>query len=68
MNITLDNKLNILDVDELRQVIQWTLNDLQAWSNDDRAKTQIGNHCAMLHEAVSYQISKAVDKKGNNDK
>lgn len=65
MNITLDNKLNTLNVDELKQVIQWTLNDLQAWSNNDRVKTGIGNHCAMLHEAVSYQISKAVDKKNN---
>ncbi len=65
MNITLDNKLNTLNVDELRQVIQWTLNDLQAWSNNDRVKNNIGNHCAMLHEAVSYQISKAVDKKNN---
>jgi|TARA_R110002072_G_scaffold219524_2_gene377176 hypothetical protein len=65
MNITLDNKLNTLNVDELRQVIQWTLNDLQAWSNNDRVKNDIGNHCAMLHEAVSYQISKAVDKKNN---
>ena len=64
MNITLDNKLNTLNVDELRQVIQWTLNDLQAWSNNDRVKNDIGNHCAMLHEAVSYQISKAVNKKG----
>ena len=36
MNITLDNKLNTLNVDELRQVIQWTLNDLQAWSNNDK--------------------------------
>jgi len=65
MNITLDNKLNTLNVDELRQVIQWTLNDLQTWSNNDRVKNDIGNHCAMLHEAVSYQISKAVDKKNN---
>ena len=65
MNITLDNKLNTLNVDELRKVIQWTLNDLQAWSNNDRVKNDIGNHCAMLHEAVSYQISKAVDKKNN---
>tara|TARA_R100000951_G_scaffold78698_1_gene66435 strand:+ start:343 stop:540 length:198 start_codon:yes stop_codon:yes gene_type:complete len=65
MNITLDNKLNTLNVDELRQVIQWTLNDLQSWSNNDRVKNDIGNHCAMLHEAVSYQISKAVDKKNN---
>ena len=64
MNITLDDKLNALDVDELRQVIQWTLNDLQSWSNNDRVKNDIGNHCAMLHEAVSYQINKAVDKKG----
>ena len=65
MNITLDNKLNTLNIDELRQVIQWTLNDLQSWSNNDRVKNDIGNHCAMLHEAVSYQISKAVDKKNN---
>ena len=65
MNITLDNKLNTLNVDELRQVIQWTLNDLQAWSNNDRVKNNIGNRCAMVHEAVSYQISKAVDKKNN---
>lgn len=65
MNITLDNKLNTLNVDELRQVIQWTLNDLQSWSNNDRVKNNIGNHCAMLHEAVSYQINKAVDKKNN---
>jgi len=65
MNITLNDKLDTLDVDELKKVIQWTLDDLQAWSNDDRAKTQIGNHCAMLLEAVSYQINKAVDKKSN---
>jgi hypothetical protein len=64
MAITLDNKLDTLDVNELKQVIQWTLNDLQAWSNNDRVKNDIGNHCAMLHEAVSYQISKAVNKKG----
>lgn len=62
MAITLDDKLDTLDVNELRQVIRFTLNDLQAWSNNDRVKTDIGNHCAMLHEAVSYQISKAVDK------
>ena len=65
MAITLDDKLDTLDVNELKQVIQWTLNDLQAWSNNDRVKNDIGNHCAMLHEAVSYQISKAVDKKNN---
>lgn len=64
MAITLDDKLDTLDVNELKQVIQWTLNDLQAWSNNDRVKNNIGNHCAMLHEAVSYQISKAVNKKG----
>ena len=64
MAITLDDKLDTLDVNELKQVIQWTLNDLQAWSNNDRVKNDIGNHCAMLHEAVSYQISKAVNKKG----
>jgi|TARA_R110000787_G_scaffold114936_1_gene224795 hypothetical protein len=64
MNITLDDKLNTLNVAELKQVIQWTLNDLQAWSNNDRVKNNIGNHCAMLHEAVSYQINKAVDTKG----
>lgn len=62
MAITLDDKLDILNVHELRQVIRFTLNDLQAWSNDDRVKTGIGNHCAMLHEAVSYQINKAVGK------
>ena len=64
MAITLDDKLDTLDVNELKKVIQWTLNDLQAWSNNDRVKNDIGNHCAMLHEAVSYQISKAVNKKG----
>ena len=64
MNITLDDKLNTLNVAELKQVIQWTLNDLQSWSNHDRVKNDIGNHCAMLHEAVSYQINKAVDTKG----
>tara|TARA_R110000744_G_scaffold106661_3_gene202991 strand:+ start:1303 stop:1500 length:198 start_codon:yes stop_codon:yes gene_type:complete len=64
MNITLDDKLNTLNVAELKQVIQWTLNDLQAWSNNDLVKNNIGNHCAMLHEAVSYQINKAVDTKG----
>ena len=68
MNITLDDKLDTLDVDELKKVIQWTLNDLQAWSNNSRVQTQIGNHCAMLVEAVSYQINKAVDKKGKYDK
>tara|TARA_X000001382_G_C3143929_1_gene170580 strand:- start:44 stop:256 length:213 start_codon:yes stop_codon:yes gene_type:complete len=57
----LDTKLSQLTKEQLEEIVQWTLTDLQNWTNNG-AVANITQHCAMLHEAVSYQINKAHSK------
>ena len=57
-----DEMLNDLSNDQLKQVIVWTLNDLDnaAKSSDyQKLDAKIKGWCSMLHEAVIYQIQKA---------
>ena len=57
----LDTKLSQLTKEQLEEIVKWTLTDLQNWTNNG-AVANITQHCAMLHEAVSYQIHKAHSK------
>jgi len=57
----LDTKLSQLTKEQLQEIVQWTLTDLQNWTNNG-AVANITQHCAMLHEAVSYQINKSYNK------
>lgn len=59
----IDDKLDNLTNAQLRTVIKWTLADTQNAANnysglDDKVK----GWCAMLNEAIEYQIDKAVNK------
>ncbi len=57
----LDTKLSKLSKEQLENIMQWILTDLQNWTNNG-AVANITQHCAMLHEAVSYQIDKEYRK------
>lgn len=61
MNIK--DKMDSLNSKQLRQVISWTLNDLyNATHNYKGLDEGIKNWCAMLREAIDYQIDKAYNK------
>ena len=54
--------LNELDEHQLREVITWTLVDLQMWSLNDDVITGVRGHSAMMHEAILHQINKQLIK------
>ena len=59
---SVDDMLDTLSNDQLKQVIKWTINDLSnaaTSSNYQKLDEKIKGWCSMLQEAVIYQISKA---------
>ena len=65
------NKLDELNKDQLKQVIVWTLNDLDnaaTSSNYQKLDDKVKGWCAMLAEAVRYQIDKAFKQTVNEDR
>ena len=61
MNI--DEKLDELTNAQLRTVIKWTLADTHnAANNYSGLDNKVKGWCAMLNEAIVYQIDKAVNK------
>ena len=61
LKFDLDENLEMLNREDLIGVIKWTLNDLDSWANAKKARDGVSGFAAMLHEAVEYQIQKAVD-------
>jgi hypothetical protein len=64
------NKLDELNKDQLKQVIVWTLNDLDnaaTSSNYQKLDDKVKGWCAMLAEAVRYQIDKAFNQTVNEE-
>ena len=64
------NKLDELNKDQLKQVIVWTLNDLEnaaTSSNYQKLDEKVKGWCAMLAEAVRYQIDKALRQTVNEE-
>tara|TARA_B000000565_G_C23480906_1_gene259826 strand:- start:13 stop:216 length:204 start_codon:yes stop_codon:yes gene_type:complete len=64
------NKLDELNKDQLKQVIVWTLNDLDnaaTSSNYQKLDDKVKGWCAMLAEAVRYQIDKALKQTVNEE-
>ena len=64
------NKLDELNKDQLKQVIVWTLNDLDnaaKSSNYQKLDDKVKGWCAMLAEAVRYQIDKALKQTVNEE-
>jgi len=59
--IKLDDMLNQLTKEQAVEVITWALNDLQDWTNNG-SRAEITQFCAMEHEAIRYQIDKAISK------
>jgi hypothetical protein len=64
MKIDIDviDKLEMLDKEDLSTVILWTLKDLENWGEAEGVRDGIPGFASMLHEAIEYQLSKAVDK------
>ena len=59
----IDDKLDNLTNAQLRTVIKWTLADTQnAANNYSGLDEKVKGWCAMLNEAIEYQIDKAVNK------
>jgi len=57
------DKLDSLTHSQLIQVIEWTLNDTyNASKNYDGLDERVKGWCAMLNEAIKYQIDKAYDR------
>jgi len=64
------NKLDELNKDQLKQVIVWTLNDLEnaaGSTNYQKLDDKVKGWCAMLAEAVKYQIDKALKQTVNEE-
>lgn len=57
----IDTKLFELSKLQLISVIKWTLNDLKSAKDNSNLNEHARNWCAMLDEAVEYQINKAFD-------
>jgi hypothetical protein len=57
----IDDKLDNLTNTQLRTVIKWTLADTKnAAKNYSGLDERVKGWCAMLNEAIEYQIDKAV--------
>jgi len=64
------DKLDELNRNQLKQIIVWTLNDLDnaaTSSNYQKLDDKIKGWCAMLAEAVRYQIDKALKQTVNEE-
>jgi len=56
----IQKKLDQLSKHELKQVILWTLRDLNAAGQNEQLNTYVRSWCRMLFEAVIYQVDKAI--------
>lgn len=55
----INTKLDELSKLQLISVIKWTLRDLKSAKDNSKLNEHARNWCAMLDEAVEYQINKA---------
>lgn len=66
--MTIDDKLDNLTNTQLRTVIKWTLADTKnAANNYSGLDEKVKGWCAMLNEAIEYQIDKAVNKNNREE-
>jgi hypothetical protein len=66
--MTIDDKLDNLTNTQLRTVIKWTLADTKnAANNYSGLDERVKGWCAMLNEAIEYQIDKAVNKNNREE-
>ena len=66
--MTIDDKLDNLTNTQLRTVIKWTLADTHnAANNYSGLDERVKGWCAMLNEAIEYQIDKAVNKNNREE-
>lgn len=56
----IQKKLDQLSKHELKQVILWTLRDLNAAEQNKELNEFVRGWCRMLFEAVQYQVDKAI--------
>lgn len=56
----IQKKLDQLSKHELKQVILWTLRDLNAAGQNKQLNNYVRGWCRMLFEAVEYQVDKAI--------
>ena len=64
----IDDKLNNLTNKQLRTVIKWTLADTKNAANNYSGLDElVKGWCAMLNEAIEYQIDKAVNKNNKEE-
>ena len=65
------NTLDKLSKKQLKQIIVWTLNDLDnaaGSTNYQKLDDKVKGWCAMLAEAVRHQIDKALKQNYNDDR
>jgi|TARA_X000001382_G_scaffold125383_3_gene110771 hypothetical protein len=61
--LNIDDKLQQLEKVQLIQIIKWSLNDTEnAATNYKGLDKRVKSWCAMLNEAIIYQIDKAYNK------
>jgi len=66
--MTIDDKLDNLTNTQLRTVIKWALADTKnAANNYSGLDEKVKGWCAMLNEAIEYQIDKAVNKNNREE-
>jgi hypothetical protein len=54
--------LDKLTNEQLIRIIQWTLNDLNAWNNNKNGVLpEVKRFTGMFEEAVKYQVTKAIN-------
>jgi len=56
----IQKKLDQLSKHELKQVILWTLRDLNSAGQNKQLNSYVRGWCRMLFEAVEYQVDKAI--------
>lgn len=61
----IQKKLDQLSKHELKQVILWTLRDLNAAGQNKQLNNYVRGWCRMLFEAVEYQVNKAIKANTN---
>ena len=61
MNTDFEN-LESINNSALIRIIVWTLRELITWSTNKNVTEEVRGFCAMLLEAVRWQISKEVNK------
>tara|TARA_R100000458_G_C8274085_1_gene249006 strand:+ start:3072 stop:3314 length:243 start_codon:yes stop_codon:yes gene_type:complete len=69
MDEDLEN-LEKINKSALIRVIIWSLRDLNSWATNkgnESAREEVRNICAMLLEAIRYQIRKEVQNEGKNE-